>query len=84
MLQLFDECNHIADLKRGEEFTASTTKMHKIMDNGNVLRTWTPIENEDSNMALPAYALPRTSRCSRTAAAQKMDPSEERKLLNFS
>jgi hypothetical protein len=60
MLQLFDEGNHVAD----RPFRASTKKgrTFKIMYNGNVLRTWTPVEEMDTDLALPAHALPRTSR----------------------
>ena len=45
------------------------------MYNGNVLRTWTPVEEMDTDLALPAHALPRTSRrTGKGSAAEKMDP----------
>ena len=48
------------------------------MYNGNVLRTWTPVEEMDTDLALPAHALPRTSRRSgKGSAAEKMDPLVE-------
>jgi len=57
---------------------ATKGRTFKIMYTGNVLRTWTPVEEMDTDLALPAHALPRTSRrTSKGSTPEKMDPEVE-------